>query len=310
MFILFQFLKIIVLKINLLVIMKWLIWGSKGWIGTMVCEILANRGEMVYHAESRCDCENDVLKELQDVKPDRIMSFIGRTHGEDCNTIDYLEKPGKLPINIRDNLYGPMVLALLANKLGIHYTYLGTGCIFEYHDMQNPDLECGFGINDLPNFFGSSYSTVKGFTDRLLHLLPVLNVRIRMPIVNYHHPRNFITKITQYAKVCSFPNSMTVLPELLPTLLDMAFEGKVGTVNLVNHGVITHNEILEMYRKYVDKNFTFENFTIDEQAKILASGRSNNYLSTDLSDTRINDIHTAVKNMLVNWKNENFTIEE
>ena len=40
----------------------------------------------------------------------------------------------------------------------------------------------------------------------------VLNVRIRMPIIDSHNERNFITKITKYDKVVNIPNSMTVLP--------------------------------------------------------------------------------------------------
>lgn len=282
--------------------MKWLIWGSKGWIGQMVCAILEERGEQVYHAQSRADCDKDVEAEIQAVQPDRIMSFIGRTHGGGYNTIDYLEQPGTLPINMRDNLYAPILLATIANKMDIHFTYLGTGCIFTYPDVNNPDLTTGMSTEAEPTFFGSSYSTVKGFTDRLMHHFPnVLNARIRMPIVNYHHPRNFITKITKYEKICSIPNSMTVLPELLPVLVDMAAAGKSGTFNLVNHGVITHNEILDMYKKYVDPEFHYQNFSIEEQAKILAAGRSNTYLET-VANPKINDIHTAVKFMMLNWK--------
>ena len=49
----------------------------------------------------------------------------------------------------------------------------------------------------------------------------VLNLRIRMPITGEENGRNFITKIATYEKVCSVPNSMTVLPELLPLVVDM-----------------------------------------------------------------------------------------
>ena len=40
----------------------------------------------------------------------------------------------------------------------------------------------------------------------------------------------------------------------------------------------TKNEILTMYKEIVDPNFTWENFDIEEQNKILDSKRSNNYL--------------------------------
>ena len=169
------------------------------------------------------------------------------------------KKKGKLVENIRDNLFAPMSLALLSQEYQFHFSYLGTGCIFEFDDTHPFGQEInGFNEKEVPNFFGSSYSIVKGYTDQMMHLFPtnVLNVRIRMPITHEKNKRNFITKITNYAKVCSVPNSMTVLNELLPIMIDMAMHQESGTVNLTNPGLITHNEILEMYKEIVDPEFT------------------------------------------------------
>ena len=144
------------------------------------------------------------------------------------------------------------------------------------------DEENGFNEDSLPNFFGSSYSVVKGFTDKFMHLYgdSVLNLRIRMPITGEKNGRNFITKIVTYEKVCSVPNSMTVLPELLPMVLELMKNKTTGTLNLTNPGLISHNEILEMYREIVDHNFTWKNFSQQEQRSILAADRSNNFLDT------------------------------
>ena len=50
----------------------------------------------------------------------------------------------------------------------------------------------------------------------------MLTLRVRMPIVtDLLYPRNFITKIIKYDKVVNIPNSMTVLPELLPMSIEM-----------------------------------------------------------------------------------------
>lgn len=73
---------------------------------------------------------------------------------------------------------------------------------------------------------------------------------------------------------------MSVLSELLPLVLDMMKNNTVGTINLTNPGLISHNEVLEMYREIVDRNFTWQNFSQDEQRKILTSDRSNNFLDT------------------------------
>jgi len=254
--------------------MKFLIYGHKGWIGRQVVALIKH-GYEVNLGDARADDEKAVETEILKVMPDRIICLIGRTHGEGIQTIDYLEKPGKLVENLKDNLYGPLTLALICKKLNIHLTYLGTGCIFS--DSEN---ETNFTEESKPNFFGSAYSVVKGYTDRIMKQLSsnVLNVRIRMPITASHNPRNFITKITSYEKICSIPNSMTVLPDLLPIMVDMSKRKVTGTINLTNPGAISHNEILEMYKEIIDPNFTWKNFTLEEQDKILASKRSNNHL--------------------------------
>ena len=293
--------------------MNLLVYGDKGWIGSQFIELLKNEKELVKYTLglSRVDDTLNLLKELNEIKPTHVISFIGRTHGtigdKEYTTIDYLEQPGKLVENIKDNLFSPISLALACNERKIHYTYLGTGCIFSYINDNNK----GFTEEDIPNFFGSGYSIVKGFTDRLMHQLEgnVLNLRIRMPIVAEDCPRNFITKITNYKKICSVPNSMSVLPELLPIALKMLKAGKVGTINLTNPGVISHNEILEMYKEYVDQSFIWENFSVEEQREIIACERSNNLLDTRVLQSfapEIRPIKDAVRELLQNYKQNKF----
>lgn len=281
--------------------MKWLIYG-KGWIAQQFCSLLTDN---VIYAVSRADDEQEVEKEILEVKPDRVVSLIGRTHGPGFNTIDYLEQKGKLVENVKDNLYAPFVLAMICMKYNIHFTYLGTGCIFNGYD--------GYDENSKPDFFGSSYSTVKGFTDRMMHMFDdkVLNVRIRMPITSCDSSRNFITKIMTYKKICSIPNSMTVLPELLPIMIDMIKNKTVGTINLTNPGLITHNEILEMVKEIIDPEFAWENFTLEEQSKILLSERSNNLLNTGKLEEMYPNVLTikeSVRNIILEMKkNKNVT---
>lgn len=299
---------------------KILIFGGNGWIGSKVYDLLELSKIEVHKSNCRANNFVDVQNEINDVKPTHIMSFIGRTHGtyngETIGTIDYLEKPGRLVENINDNLYSPILLADLCKKNGIHFTYLGTGCIFDYDDDHPYGNETtGFLESDQPNFFGSSYSIVKGFTDRMMHELyndTALNVRIRMPITDeLNSKRNFITKIINYERICSIPNSMTVLNDLLPIMIDMALNRETGTVNLVNPGLITHNEMLEMYKEIVDPEFKWVNFTIEEQNNVLQSKRSNNYLDTSLLERyakdknyRLMNIRESVRNILSKMKME------
>jgi dTDP-glucose 4,6-dehydratase len=292
-----------------------LVYGSKGWIGQQFIAVLEKNNVPFVCGSARADNDVDLVKEIDTVQPTHVVSFIGRTHGKIgekvYSTIDYLEEPDKLFENVRDNLFSPLLLAEICSKRSIHYTYLGTGCIFKF-DEQHPfgqeSRGNGFTEESLPNFFGSSYSVVKGFTDRLMHLYDksVLNLRIRMPITGEKNGRNFITKIVTYEKVCSVPNSMTVLPELLPYALQMMQRGVTGTVNLTNPGLISHNEILKMYKEMVDSSFTWKNFSQEEQRSILAADRSNNFLETDKLKSmfpEVKHIRDAVKDCLIHYKN-------
>jgi len=292
--------------------MKILIYGAKGWIGNQFINILKAEDICYVEGKSRVDNETQLIEEIQTIYPTHVISFIGRTHGKINNktfaTIDYLEEEGKLFENVRDNLFSPLLLADICKKNNIHYTYLGTGCIFKFDENHIfGKEENGFTEYDQPNFFGSSYSIVKGFTDRLMHLYEdeMLNLRIRMPITGEKNLRNFITKIVNYEKICSIPNSMTVLPELLPYILDMMKNKTTGTINFTNPGLISHNEILQMYKEIVDKDFKWNNFTQEEQRKILAADRSNNYLDTTKLETlypKIKHIRSSVRECLIQYK--------
>ena len=289
---------------------KFLIYGSKGWIAGLFIDYLTTHHPEIKIVHGACRVDNvPLLKdEIKSVKPTHVISFIGRTHGmigeTKVNTIDYLEHPGKLVENIRDNLFGPITLAGLCKSKGIHFSYLGTGCIFNSKGLDTISPE-EFNESSLPNYFGSSYSIVKGFTDRLMNNYPALNLRIRMPISSIPNSRNFITKITGYQKICSIQNSMTVLDDFFPIFVNLMLKKKTGVYNCTNPGTITHNEILELYQNHIDSNFKWENFSKEEQAQVLKSDRSNNKLNTSKIEKRypeLLNIKDSIRNVIQKFK--------
>ena len=100
--------------------MKLLIYGGKGWIGNQFVQLLIHTTYKL--GNSRVDNKETLLAEITEYQPTHIISFIGRTHGENFTTIDYLEQPGKLKENIKDNLFAPISLALLCKDQNIHLT--------------------------------------------------------------------------------------------------------------------------------------------------------------------------------------------
>jgi 3,5-epimerase/4-reductase len=283
--------------------MNVLIYGKNGWIGGMTYELLLSKGHNVITAQSRANDIKKVEQEIIETKCTHVLCLIGRTSGGGVNTIDYLQDSSTLSENIRDNLFSPLVLSILCNKLNVHLTYMGTGCIFDGYG--------NFTEDDSPNFFGSNYSIVKGYTDELMKLFgnSVLNLRIRMPLDGKDHKRNFITKITTYSNVCSTPNSMSVLPTLLPYIVKLMETKYTGTLNFTNPGIISHNEILVLYKSFVDPLFTWKNFSIEEQNHVLKAKRSNTSLDTTKLESLFPDVmnvHDAVQYVLKSYTKKSY----
>jgi dTDP-4-dehydrorhamnose reductase len=257
--------------------------GHKGWIGQKMCKLFEENDIQVVLSEFRAE-DNRIYEDILNKKVTHIFCCSGRTHGEldgkVYQTIDYLEDIKTTCINVNDNLYVPVSLAMFCDKNNLHFTYIGTGCIFNYDEEHTIENGKGFTEEDYPNFFGSQYSIVKGFTDKLIRNTGALTLRIRMPLSSDKSDRNFISKITKYEKICSIKNSMTVLDDMLPLCISMMKNNEKGTYNFTNPGSISHNEILELYTEIVDPNFKWTNFDITEQDKILKSKRSNNFLDT------------------------------
>jgi dTDP-4-dehydrorhamnose reductase len=252
-----------------------LVFGGKtGWIGQKVVELIKEKNHVAICAESRLEKYEELKAEIAQVNPDYIINAAGVTGRPN---VDWCEDHQQL--TLRSNIIGALNLADVALEHEIPVTHFGTGCIYQY-DVEHPLRSgCGFIEEDTPNFRGSFYSKTKAILEELLKSYPnVLNLRLRMPISYDLHPRSFITKITKYQKVVNVPNSMTVLEDLLPVAVEMTLRGLRGTYNFTNPGVISHNEILALYKEYVDPNFTWTNFTIEEQNQVLKAQRSNNEL--------------------------------
>jgi len=279
----------------------WLVFGPKGWIGEQLIAMLKAQGETVHASVNRLEDRNLIEKELDEIKPTHVLNAAGKTGRPN---VDWCEDHQQEVI--RSNVIGVLNLADLCFIRGIHMTNYATGCIYSYDEAHPLGSGIGFKEDDPPNFDGSFYSKTKGAVEKLLRSFPnVLTLRLRMPISDDLHSRSFITKISKYEKVVDVPNSMTVLTELLPVSLEMTKRNLKGIYNFTNPGVISHNQILALYKEFIDPNFAWKNFSLEEQAKILKAGRSNNELDVskllkEFPD--IPDIQTSMRGVFQRMK--------
>jgi dTDP-4-dehydrorhamnose reductase len=273
----------------------YLLFGKNGWIGGKLIELLTAQGKTFHLAESRTYNRESVVAEIEKYKPTHVLNAAGVTGRPN---VDWCED--HKAETIRSNVIGCLNVADICAEKGIHHLLYATGCIFEY-DAAHTIGGAGFLETDAPNFHKSYYSHTKAMVEDMLSVFPTTcTLRVRMPISDDLSPRNFVTKIVKYDRVVDVPNSMTVLTELLPVSLIMAERRLTGIYNFCNPGAISHNEVLALYKKYVDPSYTWNNFTLDEQAQILKAGRSNNTLdhtklTNALPDVHIDEIHVAME---------------
>ncbi|KAI7328280.1 NAD(P)-binding protein [Hortaea werneckii] len=253
---------------------RFLIWGgATGWVGGHLEKLLISQGKDVHTTGVRMENQIEVQRVLDEVRPTHVINCAGKTGRPN---VDWCEDH-KLE-TIRANVIGTLIVADECEKRGVHCTVMATGCIYasQYTADHTHLTSPPFQETDPANFSASFYSYTKSRVEDILKTYPAtLILRLRMPVSDDLHPRNFVTKITQYARVVNIPNSNSILHDLLPLAIAMAEHAETGVVNFTNPGAISHNEVLALYREIVDPGYTWENFTLEEQSRVIKAGRSN-----------------------------------
>ncbi|KAH6609397.1 nrs er [Trichoderma cornu-damae] len=249
---------------------RFLIWGGDGWIAGHLKRLLEKQGKQVHTTTIRMENREAVLSELLLVRPTHVLNAAGCTGRPN---VDWCEE--NKPQTVRSNVIGTLNLADACFQANVHCTIFATGCVYQY-DQAHPIGGRGYTEEDRPNFEGSFYSLTKSHVEPILSSYPnCLILRLRMPVSDDLHPRNFVTKIISYDRVVDVPNSNTILHDLLPASIILAEHNETGVYNFTNPGAISHNEVLALFRDIVRPEFSWKNFTLEEQAKVIKAGRSN-----------------------------------
>ena len=248
-----------------------LVYGRTGWIGGKLGKLLTEQGHKWSYGRARLEDRKALIDDITRSKCTHMCAagVTGRPNVDWCE--DHKTD------TIRANVIGILNVCDVALLNDVHVTNFATGCIYKY-DNEHVIGGLPFTEEDDPNFGGSFYSETKSYMEMMLRHYPnVMQCRVRMPIDgDLQNPRNFITKIANYAKVVNIPNSMTVLEEFVPMAIEGALRGLTGAYNWTNPWAISHNEVLELYRDYCHPGFKWENFTEEEQAEVIKAPRSNN----------------------------------
>jgi dTDP-4-dehydrorhamnose reductase len=252
-----------------------LFYGGNGWIGGKIISILQEQGHIVHLGNARIEEREKVEKEIIAINPDYIINSagkIGRPNVEWCESHQQE--------TIRSNVLGLTNLVDLAYLHNTHITNIATGCIYAYDEQHPLGSGIGFTEDEKPNFTGSFYSKTKVLAEELILSYPnVLNLRVRLPVAQDFSQNSFIGKIINYKKLVNIPNSMSVLEDLLPLIPEMLERKLTGNYNFVNPGTISHHEVIELYKQYIDPDHQYEGFTLEEHNNMMKVPRSHCELS-------------------------------
>ncbi|SPJ78786.1 uncharacterized protein FTOL_07177 [Fusarium torulosum] len=276
---------------------RFLIWGETGWVAGHLRALLEKQGKDIHTTSVRMENISQVAEELRRIQPTHVLNAAGCTGRPN---VDWCED--NKAQTVRSNVIGTLTLADQCYQLGIHCTVFATGCIYQY-DEQHPIGGAGFTEQDAPNFTGSFYSMTKGHVEPILSCYDnVLILRLRMPVSDDLHPRNFVTKILNYDHVVNVPNSNTILYDLLPISIALAEHRETGVLNFTNPGAISHNQVLTLFRDIIRPSLTWRNFSLEEQSHVIKAGRSNCMLDTSKLEAKareygftIPDVHRAYR---------------
>lgn len=157
----------------------------------------------------------------------------------------------------------------------IPIVHISSGCIYTGYEKD-------FTEEDAPNFDfgnGSFYSGSKALGQKMLE--PFMHksylLRIRMPFGDSDHPKNFLTKMKNYAKLFSMDNSLSYMPDVAAVAVAMATNRTIptGIYNVCNPGHSNAREIVSMM------GITKEFFSEEEFKNAVVAPRSNCILNNE-----------------------------
>ncbi|KAI2817246.1 hypothetical protein CBS147482_5840 [Aspergillus niger] len=269
---------------------RFLLFGN-GWVSGQIQDALREGGNEVVVSRARLECREEVLRELARVKPSHVINAAGKRG--DPN-VDWCESHKEE--TIRSNIIGSINLADCCSIRGVHLTHLSSGCVYDYNE-DHPWDGPGYTEEDEPDFTKSFYSYTKVLSENVLrHYSNVLILRIRNPIGADLHPKNVITKLASYKKLINVPNSGSILPSLIPAMILLAIHYETGIYNFTNPGPFTHNEVMNLLKKHVWPDLQWENFTEEEQRKVLLAPRCNTTLDVGKLQEKLSEYRYRLPN--------------
>ncbi|KAJ8513665.1 hypothetical protein OPV22_004099 [Ensete ventricosum] len=225
--------------------------GLKLLIGGLLGRLCEDRGIPFAFGSGRLENRAKLEADIAAAALTHVFNAAGAT----CRpNVDWCEDDRVDVETIRANVVGTLTLGDVCRERGLLLVNCASGCIFEYDGAHTLGSGAGFKEEHTPNFVGSFCSKTKAMVEELLK--NVCTLRVRMLI----------------------SSDLSILAISLPKSPAMRSGISLGYGTSPTPRGVSHNQILEIYRDYIDPKFTWKNFNLEEQAKMIAAPRSNNEL--------------------------------
>lgn len=191
-----------------------------------------------------------------------------KSYGNNIWNTSYIEN--KLEDNLKYNLYYSIRIANYCNKLNMHFTYIGEGCIFKNSESLNPDLKV------------SNHSLMNIYCENLLNELfeNILYLRVRYPIAGNFKPGCYIMKLLSYTDIIDCNNSITFLDDLIPIFIKMLERKEKGIFNFFNNGYLNSINTMINLKQNFDSLINFNVITHEMHNKLFGE-RSNGIFTNE-----------------------------
>lgn len=261
----------------------YIIYGGKGFIGSVIVEELKSKKKNFYVSDLRLEDYANIENEIDKLKPKYIINSAGITGNPNISWCETNKEK-----TIETNIIYQLTLAKLCNDRGIHLTIVGSGAIFDDKKYYSEEEE--------GNFFGNFYGICRIYLENIVKCYKnVLYLRIIYPFSKYKSNKNLITKLLTYKYIEKKQLCMTYIDELIPYMLDMIEKKEIGICNMINHGSIDLTYILEVYNKYKIHLYTVtESIDKSKSNSLLSIGKLNNYNVMHIKDA----IDDCIKNYI------------
>jgi UDP-glucose 4,6-dehydratase len=222
------------------------------------------------------------------------------------------------------NVELPMVIGAACAIGDIPWGHVSSGCIYDGNNGGNgftekDDANLTFKTYDFDDITKSElvdcswYSATKAMSEECIERGQSADYyiwRLRIPFDENDGPRNYISKLMNYDKLLSLPNSVSHRGDFAKYCLELWLnKAEYGVYNVVNSGTVTAKEVVDKIKETlkIDKDFQFFE---DEESFYEETGsvkRSNCILNNQkLIDSGVN-VRTAleaIEESLEHWVKE------